>query len=293
MENIKNKNSFIITCVGCIVLILTLCYFGVNSSLKSTYAAWTCDSGYKIANTKYCCPSDKSNYVDGYCVSGDVAKQGYCAKSITGNFSSYLDGWNNFNSDKACSDKLGSGWVHQSSSLSNYNGTIVCKSSTISACGVAAKNASYSSDSTTEYGCYKSNNGYVWVSTSSVIANTYPKYNASSRDECVALNNNSSDGNGNNDSGNQTPSNPSGGNDNQSSSNPNGGNNNQSPSNPSGGTGSSIPDNDNITDVPDNSNNNDVNYNPQTGAIAIFICWIIGLASIVYSVWYFRKVKEN
>lgn len=39
--------------------------------------------------------------------------------------------------------------------------------------------------------------------------------------------------------------------------------------------------------------NNDVGNNPQTGSIAIFIVWIIGFVSIGYSMWYFKKVKEN
>ena len=39
--------------------------------------------------------------------------------------------------------------------------------------------------------------------------------------------------------------------------------------------------------------NNNVNNNPQTGAVAIFVIWVIGFATIIYSVWYFRKIKEN
>lgn len=34
-------------------------------------------------------------------------------------------------------------------------------------------------------------------------------------------------------------------------------------------------------------------YNPQTGNIAVFVVLVIALLSIVYSIWYFRKVKEN
>lgn len=35
----KDKNSFLIVWISCIVLLLTMCYFGVNSSLKGTSAA--------------------------------------------------------------------------------------------------------------------------------------------------------------------------------------------------------------------------------------------------------------
>ena len=48
MKQERNQNSFLISCVCSIVLLLTLCYFGVNTNLKGTAAANTsnCPSGY-------------------------------------------------------------------------------------------------------------------------------------------------------------------------------------------------------------------------------------------------------
>jgi hypothetical protein len=43
---------------------------------------------------------------------------------------------------------------------------------------------------------------------------------------------------------------------------------------------------------PDNQEPN-VDENPPTGQIALFVVWVIGLVSIVYSVWYFKKIKQN
>ena len=34
---------------------------------------------------------------------------------------------------------------------------------------------------------------------------------------------------------------------------------------------------------------NDSGSNPQTGAVGIIIAWVVGLAAIVYSLWYFKK----
>ena len=43
-----------------------------------------------------------------------------------------------------------------------------------------------------------------------------------------------------------------------------------------------------------NSGNTDnVDKNPQTGSIAIFIIWVIGIVAVVYSAWYFRKLRNN
>lgn len=39
MDNIKNKNAFLISCVFCVLLLLTLCYFGVSDGFKGTSAA--------------------------------------------------------------------------------------------------------------------------------------------------------------------------------------------------------------------------------------------------------------
>lgn len=43
MEQIKNKNTFLVACVSCIVLLLAICYFGINTSFKTTYST---DNGY-------------------------------------------------------------------------------------------------------------------------------------------------------------------------------------------------------------------------------------------------------
>lgn len=45
----------------------------------------------------------------------------------------------------------------------------------------------------------------------------------------------------------------------------------------------------------DNGNDTDDNVteNPQTGQIAIFVVWSIALVAICYSVWYFKRIKEN
>jgi len=39
MEKMEKNNGFIITCISCIVLLLTLTYFGVNNSVKKTHSA--------------------------------------------------------------------------------------------------------------------------------------------------------------------------------------------------------------------------------------------------------------
>ena len=33
--------------------------------------------------------------------------------------------------------------------------------------------------------------------------------------------------------------------------------------------------------------------NPQTGEITIFIVWVVAVMAIIYSVWYFKRVKES
>lgn len=42
-----------------------------------------------------------------------------------------------------------------------------------------------------------------------------------------------------------------------------------------------------------NGSNTNVNGNPQTGSVAIFVTWIIGLFAIVYTFWYFKSVIKN
>ena len=41
------------------------------------------------------------------------------------------------------------------------------------------------------------------------------------------------------------------------------------------------------------SSSSNVTENPKTGEITIFIVWVVAVMAIVYSVWYFKKVKEN
>ncbi len=36
-----------------------------------------------------------------------------------------------------------------------------------------------------------------------------------------------------------------------------------------------------------------INDNPPTGEITIFVVWVIAFAAIVYSVWYFKQVRDN
>ena len=44
---------------------------------------------------------------------------------------------------------------------------------------------------------------------------------------------------------------------------------------------------------PSSEPSSNVDENPQTGQIAMFIVWVVALAAIVYSVWYFKKVRES
>lgn len=42
-----------------------------------------------------------------------------------------------------------------------------------------------------------------------------------------------------------------------------------------------------------NGGNGGVQNNPQTGEIAIFVCWLVGITAIGYAIWYFKEIKEN
>lgn len=61
---------------------------------------------------------------------------------------------------------------------------------------------------------------------------------------------------------------------------------NPSPNEPS----SSDPSGEVISSRPSNEN---VETNPQTGNIAIFVVWVVAAMAIVYSIWYFKQVREN
>lgn len=45
--------------------------------------------------------------------------------------------------------------------------------------------------------------------------------------------------------------------------------------------------------IPSSSSLNNPNENPKTGATLIFLVWFIGIAIIIYSVWYFKNLKGN
>ena len=52
----------------------------------------------------------------------------------------------------------------------------------------------------------------------------------------------------------------------------------------------SDPSDEEISSRPSSDN---VETNPPTGDIAIFVVWVLAAAAIVYSVWYFKQVREN
>lgn len=68
-----------------------------------------------------------------------------------------------------------------------------------------------------------------------------------------------------------------------------------SPDEPDTPDNPSNPDNPSEPSNPDNPSNPDkdenVTENPKTGSVAIFVCWVIALATIVYAFWYFKKAK--
>ena len=55
-SDVKNKNTFLVACVCSILLLLTMCYFGVNSTVKGTAAAtlYTCDGGETTQTSSTC-----------------------------------------------------------------------------------------------------------------------------------------------------------------------------------------------------------------------------------------------
>jgi len=52
--NNKNKNGFLITWVSCIVILLTLCFFGISDSIKGTRAKVYCPDGYPYSDGSRC-----------------------------------------------------------------------------------------------------------------------------------------------------------------------------------------------------------------------------------------------
>ena len=61
-------------------------------------------------------------------------------------------------------------------------------------------------------------------------------------------------------------------------------------SEPSSEPSVSDPSDEEISSRPSSDN---VETNPPTGDIAIFVVWVLAAAAIVYSVWYFKQVREN
>lgn len=65
------NNKFVIVTGSCMFLLLMMIIFNIGGETKTTYSATTsyCEnSSYVLVNeNKNCCPSDKNNYVNGYC----------------------------------------------------------------------------------------------------------------------------------------------------------------------------------------------------------------------------------
>lgn len=59
---------------------------------------------------------------------------------------------------------------------------------------------------------------------------------------------------------------------------------------PSSEPSASDPSDEEVSSRPSSDN---VETNPPTGDIAIFVVWVLAAAAIVYSVWYFKQVREN
>ena len=89
-ENVGNRSGFLIACVCSIVLLLTLCYFGINTDFKGTSAVSSCSSNQTYVDG-YCCPSSYTvslNYEDKTLTLSDLVSivevdgQNYCAYNI-------------------------------------------------------------------------------------------------------------------------------------------------------------------------------------------------------------------
>ena len=61
-------------------------------------------------------------------------------------------------------------------------------------------------------------------------------------------------------------------------------------SEPSSEPSVSDPSDEEVSSRPSSDN---VETNPPTGDIAIFVVWVLAVAAIVYSIWYFKQVREN
>ena len=72
MKDIRKENGFLIICVSCVLILLMMCYFGINTNLKGTAAvdSASCPSGYTEKfeyNGKTYCGNNLLKYTeDGY-----------------------------------------------------------------------------------------------------------------------------------------------------------------------------------------------------------------------------------
>ena len=86
MKKIKNQNRYLIASLCCILVLLLICYFGINSTTKGTSAInLNCTNGEMIVvdSKTYCCP-DKTYDTVGYdyLIYASTGKQvWYCLKS--------------------------------------------------------------------------------------------------------------------------------------------------------------------------------------------------------------------
>lgn len=252
MEEKKEENGFLITCITCVVILLVMCYFGINNSLKITKAIDTNkECYYNIETLEYLWGVyDGDEYYvvdDSYCTIGESGSTADLLGNTCG-FNDYFTKW----TKTTCEHNDGYTWNESMQ---------CCRIPDMVASGpaCATQTGEY-----TELTCTPPN---VWD-----IGN-----------QCCEIVNS----NGGNSSNNGRPS-FSG-----SSSNnhrpPFGGNssNNSSFSNNSySSTGESS------FNSSSSSTSDNVAINPVTGEIAIFIVLIIGIASIIYSIWYYRSVNN-
>ena len=188
MENKKNRNAFLITCVSCIILFLLMCYLGISSSLKGTSAATTepfCASGLEamtfLNEATICCPSGTTKKVGKaggkyYCLSMDFVDNGgygddpvwveelnseiVCSVVVVGGLATDII----ISDDRVCSDKLGSAWVADTCEYSPLYGKMCDCVASVSACAVAAQEPSCTNDGVYSDGsCHSSETGcYCW-----------------------------------------------------------------------------------------------------------------------------------
>lgn len=121
------SNTFVVNLSVCVLVLLVMCYFGINTPVRKTYSASgpsgaTCGTGKVVVDAfdyegynvdysaQYCCPPG-SHWEDGYCVAAEYniehvdGATGYqCVKEVTD------DNFWRFDLDNVCPDMLGDGW---------------------------------------------------------------------------------------------------------------------------------------------------------------------------------------